>query len=244
MKAQTEKEEFKHIPIVKQMRKEYLDLDLSKLYERSIEELSLQQSKRDQIISLYLAMFSFLIPFALSQENMSLLMKGCIFLVAGIVGVLLGLIIVRYRIYKEAYWLCCQTITVLFGLKPEVLNKDVVQSAYYETLEKKGKNFYNKKEKFSNFQYVRKNLFSAETLYFMIHTLMTCIILGLGMYLALDLTSCARLAVSVGVALATAALMLWKYFFDRIKIYRVLKDGLDEDFNHTFKIAWFLHFYT
>ena len=29
MKAQTEKEEFKHIPIVKQMRKEYLDLDLS-----------------------------------------------------------------------------------------------------------------------------------------------------------------------------------------------------------------------
>ena len=70
MKAQTEKEEFKHIPIVKQMRKEYLDLDLSKLYERSIEELSLQQSKRDQIISLYLAMFSFLIPFALSHENL------------------------------------------------------------------------------------------------------------------------------------------------------------------------------
>jgi hypothetical protein len=175
---------------------------------------------------------------------MSLMMKGCIFLIAGIVGIMFGLIIVRYRIYKEAYWLCCQTITVLSGLKPEVLNKEIVQSAYYETLEKKGKSFYGNDGKFSKMKYVRKNLFSSETLYFMIHTLITCIILGLGMYLALDLTSCVRLAVSVGVALATAALMLWKYFFECIKIYRVLKGGLDEDFNHTFKIAWFLHFYT
>ena len=46
------------------------------------------------------------------------------------------------------------------------------------------------------------------------------------------------------VALLVAFLLLRKYFAECIKIYQVLIDHKDSSFNHTFKIAWFLHFYT
>ena len=72
MSTTEEKEKlFDYKPISDDIRKPHLDVDLANLYERAIAELGLQQSKRDQIISLYLAIFSFLIPFALSQESMS-----------------------------------------------------------------------------------------------------------------------------------------------------------------------------
>ena len=89
------------------------DYDLGGIYEHAHSELSLQQSKRDQIITIYLALCSFLLPFALGEELISITMKGVLFLVVGLVGMLFSCITVRYREYKEAYWLCCQTLTVL-----------------------------------------------------------------------------------------------------------------------------------
>lgn len=236
--------EFHYTPLTSEQKKPYLDLNLAELYEKALEELSLQQTKRDQIITLYLAMFSFLIPFALSQESLTWLVKGSIFLITGVVGILFALIIVRYRIYKEAYWLCCQCITVLTGIKKEAMNKAIVQNAYYETMEKKGRSFYKDgTSEFSKAKYVRKNLFSSETLHFIIHTTITVIILGLGTYLVLDVQKWIRFAAAIAVAVAVFLLLLRKYFVECIKIYQVLIDKKDASFNHTFKIAWFLHFY-
>lgn len=126
-------------PIGEEQRKAHLEIDLDAHYERAYAELGLQQTKRDQIITLYLAMFSFLIPFALSLESLSWRVKGLIFLATAVVGVLFALVIIRYRIYKEVYWLCCQSLTVLQGIRTELLNKETIQQVYYSTLYKKEK---------------------------------------------------------------------------------------------------------
>ena len=119
--------------------KEKKDYDLPGIYEHAHSELSLQQSKRDQIITIYLALCSFLIPFALGDTIKEVWMKGIIFIMVGIVGVLFSYIAVRYREYKEVYWLCCQAITVMLSFKPEELDKSLVQRTFYHCLNKKGK---------------------------------------------------------------------------------------------------------
>ena len=116
--------------------KEEKDYDLDTLYEHTHSELSLQQSKRDQIITLYLALFSFMIPFALSLGSIGLWMKCLIFLVVGVIGVLFSFINVRYRVYKEVYWLSCQTLTVLMNVKKQELNKQTIQRAFFHSLHK------------------------------------------------------------------------------------------------------------
>ena len=112
--------------------------ELSNLYDRCVEEMTLQQAKRDQIFTLYLAMFSFLVPFALSTAGITDVAKGIIFFALAIIGWMFALIIERYRIYKESYWLCCQTITNLMSYKAGSVDKRRIQAVYYRCIYKKG----------------------------------------------------------------------------------------------------------
>ncbi len=253
--AQNDK--FEVVKIPDEAKKTEIDIDLNKLYERADAELGLQQSKRDQIITIYLAIFSFLIPFALSMEILSWQVKGLIFLATAIVGILFANIIVRYRIYKEAYWLCCQTITVLFGIKQEYLRKSIVQQCYRETIYKKGKKYLiDKKTKevdkngnhitvkdFSKAKYVKDNIFSSETLYFFIHSFITALIFGLSIALILKFSLIINIIVGIACAIALFLILSAKYFSECIKIYGVLIDGTHKSFNYAFSKAWFLHFY-
>lgn len=228
-------------------KKKYLDIDLNAHYERAFSELGLQQSKRDQIITLYLAIFSFLIPFALSMENLSWQLKGLIFMAAAIVGILFSLVIVRYRIYKEVYWLACQTITALYGINGEALSKELIQTLYYKTLYKKGKGFFKDPDspdpKFSKAKYVRKNLFSSESIYFFIHSFITALIFGLSVGLIFEVNLLLRIIIGAVCGVALFLLLSAKYFSECIKVYGVLIDGKDKSFNNAFSKAWFLHFY-
>ncbi len=244
-------------PIPQEAKKAEIDIDLNSLHERAIAELTLQQSKRDQIITVYLAMFSFLIPFALSQEILTWQVKGLIFFATAVVGILFANIIIRYRIYKEAYWLCCQTITVLFGIKPEHLKKEIIQQCYRDTIYKKGKKFFvEKKTKevdkqgnpitkkvFSRAKYVMDNLFSAETIYFFIHCFITALIFGLSIVLILPFVTWVNITVGIGCALVLFLLLSAKYFAQCINVYSVLIHNTHENFNFAFSKAWFLHFY-
>lgn len=231
--------------------KDHADIDLNALYERAFDELGLQQTKRDQIITLYLAIFSFLIPFALSIEIISWQIKGFIFLAAAIVGILLSLVIIRYRIYKEVYWLCCQSITVLFGIRQEALTKKTVQSVYYSTLKKKGKSycvdtgegFETPALRFSKALYVKKNLFSAESIYFFIHSFITTLIFAMSVGLICPLGVWQSVLTGIVCGLVLFVILAAKYFSECIRVYQVLIDGLDSSFNWTFSKAWFLHFY-
>lgn len=259
---------FKHKKIDPELRREHLELDLPELYKQASQELALQQTKRDQIIAIYLAIFSFLIPAVLSNEELDWRSKGLLLLAASVVGILFAFVIVRYRVYKEVYWLCCQSITTLFSLKTEALTKQTIQSVFFETMYKKGKSFMvvkeekkkkkkNKNKKkderkpkkkaalpvFDKKLYVKKSLFSAESIYYFIHIFITCLIFGLSIGLILPFGLWLNIALAAVSGLALSCPLLWEYFSECIKVYQVLIDGKDESFNATYKKAWFLHFF-
>ena len=238
--------------------KEY---NLDTLYEHTHSELSLQQSKRDQIITIYLALFSFLMPFALSLESVGLWMKGLIFLVAGVIGVLFSFINVRYRIYKEVYWLSCQALTVLMNVKKEELNKQTIQRAFFHSLQKKGNAYFVKGRQgkvWDSKTFVKKNTFSSETLHHMIQVLITSVILALSVALIVgglvNLPLLAMIGIGALVSLVVFALLMRSYFKKLMEVYAVMayvntgdpeadKQARNKLFNSTFAKAWTLHVY-
>ena len=55
------------------------EFDLVTIYEKCIDEMTLQQAKRDQIITIYLAMFSFVVSYILPNGMMNFVMKDFVF---------------------------------------------------------------------------------------------------------------------------------------------------------------------
>ena len=210
----------------------------------------MQQSKRDQIITIYLALCSFLIPFALGEEIIGYELKGIIFLVVGAIGILFSCITVRYREYKEVYWLCCQTLTVLQSYNIEDVDKSLIQRTFYHCLHKKGNRYIKKigeKKTLKKFTYARKNVFSSETMHFVIIDIMASFIIGLGITLALNTLPISSLALGIVVGIIVFSLLLSLYFNTCLKVYAPLESGDAENknraFNRVFSKAWFLHFY-
>lgn len=250
-KKQKDKKKFAYIKIKKRELVENPDYDLTEQYKNANAEMSLQQSKRDQIITIYLAIFSFLIPFALSLSTIDWTVKGIIFLGVGIIGVLFGMIIVRYRVYKECYWTCCQALTVMMNYNKEDLDKEFVQHVYYKCLFKKGNKFIQEKtqkdgsvkKKFKDGLFFKSNMFSAETIHFTIVAFIASIIFGFGAGLVCPLATLFAVLVGCGVGLIIFVLMHVEYFRQLKRVYRVLIDDLDDSFNLAFSKAWFLHFY-
>jgi len=241
-------------PVSQSQFKDKREYNLEKIYDRAHSELSLQQSKRDQIITIYLALCSFLLPFALGEQISSLKMKGIIFILLGVVGILFSLVTVRYREYKEVYWLCCQTLSMLQNFKHEDINKSVVQRSFYHCLEKKG-NVYLKRDgdnvTLKRFTFVKRNLYSAETIHFAIIALMTSFINGLGAKLICETSELISILSGILVGLLIFLFLFAVYFRNCMRIYYPLKvkdrknDAKlrDRAFNSAFSKAWFLHFY-
>ena len=234
------------LDIDEQKIKKNRDYNLEELYNHAHSELSLQQSKRDQIITIYLALCSFLVPFTLGEELITWPIKGLIFIVIGIVGVLFSFVSVRYREYKEVYWLCCQSITVLQNIKNEEINKDTIQQVFYHCLYKKGHKLV-KNGKFDYFGYVKKNLFSSETLHFIIISLIASFVVGVGVAISLPLDFLIKVIISAIVVLLVLLMLLYVYFSTCIKCYKILAvdDKVEKDklFSKVFSKAWFLHIY-
>lgn len=226
---------------LKDAMEDYIHIDLHELYEKAVAELGLQQTKRDQIITVYIALFAFLIPAALEAENMKLWMQGALLIVASIIGILFSLVIIRYRVYKEIYWLCCQSISFMFGIKKEYLKQEYIKDIFYKTLKKKGKAFFDGQD-FSKKKYVEKNLFSSETIYFMIHVLITSLVGGLGVGLVLSIHDYLRIGIGIMCAVVVFLYLLREYFVKCIEVYQPLIDNLKTSLRKTFSKAWFLHF--
>ena len=91
--------------------------------------------------------------------------------------------------------------------------------------------------------YVKKSLFSAESIYYFIHVFITCLIFGLSIGLILPFGLWLNIALAAVSGLVLACPLLCEYFSECIKVYQVLIDGKDESFNATYKKAWFLHFF-
>lgn len=228
--------------------KEKRDYNFEDLYEHAHSELSLQQTKRDQIISLYITLCTLVLPFTLSQSDISFPVKGILFLVLSLIGFLMASIITRYRIYKEVYWICCQCISRLQNFDSNGINKEIVQAVFYQILKKKSDSFVKIKPngKINKVLFFKQNIFSAETIYFIIHSMLTSIIGGLGVGLAfINVFSNHLYSVLVGTALGLLVFifMIRNYFNNLMKVYQVIVDDEDSSFNWAFSKAWFLHFY-
>lgn len=190
-------------------------------------------------------MFYFLLPFALSMESIGLQVKGFIFLAAAVIGWLFALIILRYRIYKEVYWFCCQSITVMMGLKPEALKKETVQAVFYQVMQKKGRKYVQGTDKrtWNHARFIKDNAFSAETLYYVIHAVLTAATLGLSIGLISGFVWQKALILGAALAVCLFLFLMWMYFQKLSKVFGVLVDGTDVSFNDTYKMAWFLHLF-
>lgn len=225
-------------------------VDLANLYERAHIELTLQQTKRDQIITLFFSIFSLLVPLALSLESIPFYVKGLTFLVVGIIGIIFSVIVIRYRIYKEVYWLCCETITCMMNVDDAKLSKPMIQTLFYKCLKKKGNNFCKKTEngdkKWSFGLYFKKNIFSSETLHYSIIVLLTSILIALGIFLALfdvRLLLWVKICICVAIGIVIFIVLALTYFIKCQETYSVLKYGTNAAFNKAFGKAWFLHTY-
>lgn len=260
-KAKKEKKYFIHHEDEYDKKIKYaLGYDLEKLYKIAVSELGLQQTKRDQIISLYVTICTFLIPISFSISALADF-RPFIFLVIGLIGFLLTEVVARYRSYKEVYWITCITITILTGIDKKDLSKEIIQEAFYRCLKKKGKrviSYYggfnpsNKEEGKIN---LKNHLKYGWHLKNSAETLLYCLIAGtaslmMGLFVCLAIYNYAGLPLDLSLAIGIptglgAGLILFIYFYlvyvrRVLSIYRVLVDGQDKSFNATFEKAWFL----
>ena len=220
-------------------------LDLTVLYKHSHDELNLQQSKRDQIISLYLTICTIAGPLVFSY-SFDWRYKGIIFLALGFIGTLLAVIVIRYKIYKEVYWTCCQTLSQLMRYDPDKIDKKLIQDKFLSVLTLRGKKYVeekNGKKVFLSFKFFKSNLFSAETLMYVVLIFIVAMMSGVGIGLVLLFNRTVGIAVGIGFGAFMFVILLLQFFRQNKKLYRVLVDGENDSFNSVFEKAWFLYFY-
>lgn len=225
----------------------YPKFNINNMYERVFDEMALQQTKRDQLITIHLAAFAFVVPAVLdTQKNISPLIGGCIFLALGFIGFLFSLIIIRYRRYKEAYWICCRTLSVMMTMEEENWTKENIQAIFYQCLKKKVSSSM-KKGKLRKLAFSWKNLNSGETLYLVINAIISGGVAGFGAAMVLNVLAyfCETINILAGVLVGAVVFgyTLYQYFKTLVDIYRVCEDQTEKSFNDVFKDAWFLHFF-
>ncbi len=147
------------------------NMNLDTSYELTVAELGLQQTKRDQIIAFYISVIGFITPNLIGLDLPSGI-KGCVFFALYIVGLLFVHVIIRYRIYKEVYWIACRVITQLYNIFPERRYEDVIYRIFYNELKEnrdtivKWKEHGKKKGEISYFRSFKRQVNSAETILF------------------------------------------------------------------------------
>lgn len=219
--------------------------DLGRLYEQSCSELALQQEKRDYIVKSYILLISVIVPLIISLgEKITPFHTGAILLMVGLTGYVFSLIIIRYRAYKESYWITSIAITQLCNLEPQSLTKHNIQAMFYRCLKKKWMKCVKEKNGVRKVDYaelVSSTFFSAETLMFMVVAFFSSVISGLGLDFMLGIRF--RIIISIGFAAVLFIRLLFRYYLYLKNVFMVLVDGTSESFNFAFSKAWLLHFY-
>lgn len=224
------------------------NLDLQEIYSQCVQELSLQQSKRDQLIAFYLTITG-LVSTYLFSADVGFLIRTAIFFGLFIIGCIWSTIAIRYKIYKDIYWMCCKTVSSLFSADREKIDKPYLQHTFYNVIKKcyksveKYEGKENGKPKF--FKFVVKNLTSAEFLMFLTLALLSAMsgaafVLSILLYLELGWISYVITAV---LSIVFLFLQTVNYNKAAISVYNVVIDQSDKTFNKVFEKAWLLHFF-
>lgn len=228
-------------------------MDLDSCYQQTVAELGLQQSKRDQIIAFYLTILGFVIPSVVSLE-VGNGPKALAFLAMYAIGTIFCHVILRYRIYKEVYWIACRVITQMCNIKPEHRTKKNIYILFYNALDHNKSSIVqygksrsgDKAPKRSFFRSLKRQLNSAETLLYETLALFSGFVGAIGGYYAW----------CVAKPMGVAVWLVLIYMFIRINYKYVtrlmaLYDCIDEqnpdkklaELEATFAKAWMLHCY-
>ena len=84
-------------------------------------------------IGVYLSVAGFIIPSILSMK-LGMLATAAAFFLLYIIGDVLCKVVVRYRIYKEVYWITSRTIAALFRVSASDIGKGLVQKLFADNL--------------------------------------------------------------------------------------------------------------
>ena len=226
-------------------------MDLDTVYELTVSELGLQQSKRDQIIAFYLTVLGLISPnfMALEMDNIII---GIVFLVLMIVGFMLARVILRYRIYKEVYWIACRVISKLNNIKPECRDKGTIYNLYYAELAANQHTIVEKtkdKKRILPFKSFRKQLDSAETILF---ETMLILCAGVGM---LSFYYFNKICLWYGIAIVCFIIFMilkmnYNYSKRLMELYKCLEvneekndDKKNDAFEKAISKAWMLRFF-
>lgn len=242
-------DKFKYIELPKERSSPFLNknLDLQAMHTQCMQELTLQQSKRDQLIAFYLTITG-LVSTYLFSADVHFFIRTAIFAALFIIGCVWSTVIIRYKVYKDVYWVCCKTISSLYSADSEKIDKSYLQHTFYKVIEKTYKDVPKKKHnesKPSLVKYIMANLASAEFLMFLTLVLLSSLS---GMAFLLSLAYILKLN---WLGYVITAILFLVFIFAEIvnynkaalSVYKVVIDKLDSSFSKTFKKAWFLHFF-
>lgn len=241
-------EEFPHINPPKKTTAPILnkDIDLQEIYDECIKELSLQQSKRDQLIAFYLTITG-LVSAYLFSSDINHTVRIVIFFALFVLGCIWSAITIRYKVYKEVYWMSCKTISSLFSVDREKIDKSYLQHLFYTVIKKcyksvpKGK----KKNQPNLIKFIGKNITSAEYLMFLTLVLLTAASGAGGLFFlfySLKLSVLGYILVALFLILFVVCQTI-SYNKAALSVFKVIQDELNDSFNEVFEKAWFLHFF-
>jgi len=98
--------------------------------------------------------------------------------------------------------------------------------------------------KFHSLKYYWSLHDSAETLYYVLETVVASAFIGVGLYLILSpIDVVLALAISIPVFILFFINFYIEYCKKVLSVYKVLLDGSDKSFNKTFSKAWFMYIY-
>jgi hypothetical protein len=217
---------------------------LEHLYTLCVQEIGLQQSKRDQIIAFYLALMGLIIPNIL-KLSIDIFLKGFTLLILFVLGLMLISTLIRYRVYKESYWITSRTLLQLYNIKPSDISKEIVQLIFLKTLEKNHSSVIglNKKQKPSLMKTYKKNSKSAEFIMFHVLVLIVSLILSISVYLFLDEYTYLQITLSFLAFIGNFLYCGLQFIKALMSNYKCIDSYNDEDFNSVYSKAWFLHMF-
>lgn len=223
------------------------NIDLMEIYKLTINELGIQQSKRDQTIAFYLTLSGIIAGFLFGSNKITTEVSGLFLFLLGIIGIMLSIVIIRYRRYKEIYWITSRAISSLFSEKDlNNITEEKLKNIFYIVLCKMYESIKCKrKQKLTLINTMKTSFFSAETLLFMITLFVSAVVL---------MTSIIFLIPKfMGTLIAIFVFIFVLYFLYRfycmqiIKIYKVVELTNEEEklkaFKSVYKSAWFLHLF-
>ena len=221
-------------------------LDLQEIFSMCVQELTLQQSKRDQLIAFYLTITGLVSTYLFSADvifAVRMVILGALF----VIGCIWSTIAIRYKIYKESYWMCCKTISSLYTVDREKIDKPLLQHTFYTVMKKCYKSVPKDNEgRPQVLKFAKKNITSAEFLMFF--TLALLAALSGSAALLLLLLTCKFGWMSYVIVTAFFAVFLFmqtiNYNKAVISLFDVMRDETDKSFNKVFEKAWLIHFFS